>query len=204
MTSAGRLWASNYLSVQQVGGSTESLLISRLLFMYSHTWGKDHLFWGPVFLVHTSELPPPTNNDHRFDCTWIMSLKLVLIFKLIKMAEFNWLIFFRLGARDSVYYTSLRRHAFFRGIDFERLPEMTPPSLGMLPVVPEGPDPCWKRCPDAKPGADRIPLLVGRVFICLSQTIFCNTIPMAVFTISSTLSRLLIDCCMKSLATIYH
>jgi hypothetical protein len=66
-----------------------------------------------------------------------------------------------LGARDSVYYTSLRRHPFFNGIDFDRLPEMAPPSIGMLPQAPEGPNPCWKKCQDAKPGADRIPLLVN-------------------------------------------
>ena len=59
-----------------------------------------------------------------------------------------------------MYYTSLRKHEFFRGINFETLPEMTPPSVGMLPEVPDGPDPCWKRCLDAKPGAERIPFLV--------------------------------------------
>jgi hypothetical protein len=81
--------------------------------------------------------------------------------------------FFRLGARDSVYYTSLRRHPFFNGIDFDRLPEMNPPSVGLLPLPPDGPDPCWKRCPDAKPGADRIPLLVkanfGQFFLCSTK-----------------------------------
>ena len=69
-------------------------------------------------------------------------------------------LIFRLGARDSVYYTSLRKHEFFRGINFESLPEMTPPSVGMLPELPDGPNPCWKRCLDAKPGAERIPFLV--------------------------------------------
>lgn len=80
-----------------------------------------------------------------------------------------------MGARDTVYYTSLRKHPFFVGIDFERLPEMTPPSIGMLPVAPDGPDSCWKRCPDAKPGAERIPFLVTKTFNVLKGALlrFC-------------------------------
>jgi len=68
----------------------------------------------------------------------------------------------RLGARDNVYYTSLREHSFFRGVDFEKLPDSTPSTLApFLPSLqpngePEA-DACWSRMPaNSRPGASGI------------------------------------------------
>lgn len=66
----------------------------------------------------------------------------------------------RLGARDKTFYTSLRSHAFFKGLDFDRLPESTPPAVAPFVQASDVPDPCWAKNPDAKPGPSRIPLLV--------------------------------------------
>jgi len=67
----------------------------------------------------------------------------------------------RLGARDKKYYTSLREHSFFRGVDFDKLPDSTPSTLApFLPnLQPNGepePDQCWSRGTPAKPGASGI------------------------------------------------
>ena len=56
----------------------------------------------------------------------------------------------RLGARDKIYYTSLREHSFFRGVDFGRLPDSTPSTLApfLPPLQSNGepePDQCWSR-----------------------------------------------------------
>ena len=61
----------------------------------------------------------------------------------------------RLGARDKKTHTSLREHSFFRGVDFEKLPDSTPSTLApFLPnLQPNGepePDQCWSRGTPAK------------------------------------------------------
>ena len=45
---------------------------------------------------------------------------------------------------------------------FDRLPEMSPPSIALFPptAVDGGLNSCWAKHPEAKPGADRIPLLM--------------------------------------------
>jgi len=71
----------------------------------------------------------------------------------------------RLGARDKKCYSSLKRHPFFKGVDFETLPEFTPPALSEAPELVDsgiGPDPCWSKDPDAKPGAGRLHNLMLR------------------------------------------
>ena len=51
-----------------------------------------------------------------------------------------------------LFLYSLREHSFFRGIDFDRLPDSTPSTLApFLPALqsngePE-PDACWSRIP---------------------------------------------------------
>ena len=53
---------------------------------------------------------------------------------------------------NDLFLYSLREHSFFRGIDFDRLPDSTPSTLApFLPALqsngePE-PDACWSRIP---------------------------------------------------------
>ena len=78
----------------------------------------------------------------------------------------------RLGARDRKSYDSLKSHPFFRGVDFDTLPDTTPPALTEMPelIDGDGPDPCWAREPDAKPGAGRLPMLMLRDAGCDSSS----------------------------------
>ncbi len=63
----------------------------------------------------------------------------------------------RLGANDGTYYTSIRAHPYFAGIDFDRLHESSPPvPAEYLPPALSQPDPCWARNPLLKPGADNL------------------------------------------------
>lgn len=66
----------------------------------------------------------------------------------------------RLGVKDKILYSSLRAHPFFKGIIFEQLAFSTPPALLPYVAAENSPDPCWARNPEAKPGADRIHLLM--------------------------------------------
>ena len=68
----------------------------------------------------------------------------------------------RLGANDSARYSSLRRHPFFESVDFDALPDATPPAISEF-IPKEGrPDACWERDPNMEPGPGRIPkLLIG-------------------------------------------
>lgn len=61
----------------------------------------------------------------------------------------------RLGTNDSVYYTSIRSHAFFSGVDFDNLANSTPPSITQFVPKENVPDKCWRKT-DLRPGVDRL------------------------------------------------
>lgn len=56
----------------------------------------------------------------------------------------------RLGAKDKKFYSTIREHPFFLGLDFENLQRHAPVSLD--PFVKDGdvPDPIWSKCTDLK------------------------------------------------------
>lgn len=62
----------------------------------------------------------------------------------------------RIGAKDTTFYSSIRAHPFFEGLDFDNLPNSTPPSIA--PFVPEQDtqDEVWTKSPDIKPGVERL------------------------------------------------
>lgn len=62
----------------------------------------------------------------------------------------------RLGAKDATFYTSIRGHLFFQGLNFDKLHESTPPSIAPFLPKENNPDPCWTKNPNMKPGADRL------------------------------------------------
>ena len=67
-----------------------------------------------------------------------------------------------LGARDKKYYTSIREHPFFKGLDFENLQRHAPAALDNFVKDGDIPDPVWAKCPDLKPGVGRmLDLMVG-------------------------------------------
>ena len=61
----------------------------------------------------------------------------------------------RLGTNDSVYYTSIRSHDFFSGVDFETLAGSTPPSITQFVPKENVPDKCWRKS-DLRPGVERL------------------------------------------------
>ena len=54
------------------------------------------------------------------------------------------------GAKDKKFYSTIREHPFFLGLDFENLQRHAPVSLD--PFVKDGdvPDPIWSKCTDLK------------------------------------------------------
>ena len=62
----------------------------------------------------------------------------------------------RLGAKDSTYYTSIRAHPFFDGLDFSTLHEATPPTIKEFVPAESLPDPVWTRNPNLEPGAENL------------------------------------------------
>jgi len=62
----------------------------------------------------------------------------------------------RIGAKDKTYYTSLRGHPFFKGLDFEKLHQSIPANLEAFVKDADAPDPLWAKHPTLKPGVGRM------------------------------------------------
>lgn len=62
----------------------------------------------------------------------------------------------RIGAKDKTYYTSIRGHDFFKGLDFEKLHQSIPAYLETFVKDADAPDPLWTKHPDLKPGVGRM------------------------------------------------
>ena len=60
----------------------------------------------------------------------------------------------RLGAIDKKFYTSIRDHPFFKGLDFENLHQALPAVLAPFVKDSHAPDPVWAKYPDLRPGVE--------------------------------------------------
>jgi len=60
----------------------------------------------------------------------------------------------RLGAMDKKFYTSIRDHPFYKGLDFEKLHKALPTELVPFVKDSDAPDPVWAKYPDLKPGVE--------------------------------------------------
>lgn len=58
----------------------------------------------------------------------------------------------RLGAKDKTYYSSIRCHPFFHGLDFDNLHKSVPAAVESFVKETDAPDPVWAKYPDQKPG----------------------------------------------------
>ena len=54
------------------------------------------------------------------------------------------------GAKDKKFYTSIREHPFFTGLDFENLQRHAPAALDTFVKDGDVPDPIWSKCTDLK------------------------------------------------------
>ena len=68
------------------------------------------------------------------------------------------------GAKDKKFYTSIREHPFFTGLDFENLQRHAPAALDTFVKDGDVPDPIWSKCTDLKSwcGERRI---LGKLFL---------------------------------------
>ncbi len=62
----------------------------------------------------------------------------------------------RLGARDRKFYTSIREHPFFKGIDWDNLHQCAPVAIESFVKDVDLPNPVWAKYPDVKPGVQRM------------------------------------------------
>merc|ERR1711874_139090 len=60
----------------------------------------------------------------------------------------------RLGAMDKKFYTSIRDHPFYKGLDFDKLHKALPTELVPFVKDSDAPDPVWAKYPDLKPGVE--------------------------------------------------
>merc|ERR1711953_1486738 len=60
----------------------------------------------------------------------------------------------RIGARDKTYYSSIRDHPFFKGLDIDKLHQSTPACLETFVKDADVPDQIWAKHPDRKPGVE--------------------------------------------------
>ena len=55
---------------------------------------------------------------------------------------------------DKKFYTSIRDHPFYKGLDFENLHKALPAELAPFVKDSDAPDPVWAKYPDLKPGVE--------------------------------------------------